>query len=113
MFEKGKFYSYTYTDTAGKHTDLYFCYATLHNGQYADLIQPIGDGVTAEYSDKYIEISSDAFAKQLLSLSIEGKSCFSSRIWERHLNELEAKEVVAEKELKELPDYGFGSDEEE
>lgn len=110
MFEKGKFYRWTYTDTAGEHTEMYFCYATLHNGQYADLIQPIGDGVMAEYSDKYIEISSDAFARQLLSLSIEGKSRFSSRIWERHLNELEAKEAVAEKEL---PDYGFGSDEEE
>lgn len=108
-FEKGKFYSYTYTDTAGEHTDLYFCYEIMHDGQYADIIKPIGDGVTAEFSERYIEISSDAFAKQLLSLSIEGKSCFSSRILERHLKELEVKEAAAEATL---PDYGFGSDEE-
>lgn len=120
-FEIGAFYKHDYRDTAGKHTEYVYCVDIEDENegtQYAPfwevrLYNIHGEGMEYKCDEAgnvditgYNKISGEEFSKILLAAVVEGDEFLSTTISSYRLWKLERRESRIE-----LPDFGFGSDE--
>lgn len=127
-FERNHFYTHTFTDVAGKHTEFYFCteitnvnegteykpswIANLHSisGEPFEILCDEFGNTNNIGIGRFSEISAEEFSRPLLAAVIEGKEYLSQTIREFRHSLIEKRNEQAHSNLY---DFGLGCDEKE